>query len=233
MAFPDSEAGRVNRAKYWQMFFVTLVATIVLVGISITALANLEIGIAIVAFLLIVPVNLYFRVIMMRRCRDIGWPAALPWIAFGLGIAASVFNIGSMDAKDPTALMGGSGFSMLVSLGDFALMIVLGCIKGRDQIDYRDVFDGYGSDSRGPAMPRSAPRSDKELNGSMGGGINAPRPSVATGDSDAMDDAIARALDNYRRTGSATAQPVTDIAGSPLATRNPAARSGGFGRKVV
>lgn len=221
MAYPESEGARVNRSRYWLMFFVTMVASIVLIGVSIGAFANGSFGLGIIAFLLIAPLNIYFRVIMMRRCRDIGWPAALPWITFGLGIVASIFSFGSLATFDPSLIMGGSGFSMLVSLADLVLMIALGSVRGRPQVDYREVFDGYGDQYRQPAQQRTGPRP------AAGGG--------ASGGGDAMDDAIARAVENYKRTGSAVPQQA-GAAPSPVRQRAPQpapARAAGFGRKMV
>ncbi len=229
MAYPESEGARVNRSRYWLMFFVTMVASIVLIGVSIGAFANGSIGLGIIAFLLIAPLNIYFRVIMMRRCRDIGWAPALPWITFGLGIVASVFSFGSMATLDPTIILGGSGFSMLVSLADLVLMIALGSVRGKPQMDYREVFDGY---DRQPApQQRTGPR--------PAAGFSTSQPGAATGDAtssgDAMDDAIARALENYKRTGSAVPEQAT-AAPSPVrqrAQQAAPARVAGFGRKMV
>lgn len=245
MAYPESEGARVNRSRYWLMFFVTMVASIVLIGLSIGAFANGSIGLGIIAFLLIAPLNIYFRVIMMRRCRDIGWAPALPWITFGLGIVASIFSFGSLATMDPTTIMGGSGFSMLVSLADLVLMIALGSVRGKPQIDYRDVFDGH--DSEPAPQQRTGPR--------PAAGFGALQPNTATGaatgaetgtetgavadgaagSGDAMDDAIARALENYKRTGSAVPEqaPAAPPAIRQRAPQAAPARVAGFGRKMV
>lgn len=229
MTHPESEGARVNRSRYWLMFFVTMVASIVLIGVSIGAFANGSIGLGIIAFLLIAPLNIYFRVIMMRRCRDIGWAPALPWITFGLGIVASIFSFGSMATLDPTIILGGSGFSMLVSLADLVLMIALGSVRGKPQMDYREVFQGY--DRQPAAQHRSGSR--------PAAGFGASQPAMAregtSGSGDAMDDAIARAVENYKRTGSAVPEQATD-APSPVRQRvqqAAPARAAGFGRKVV
>lgn len=222
MAFPVNDGTRVRRGRYWTLFFVNMVAIIVLIGISLGAVANEAWALAIIAFLLIVPVGLYFRVVMMRRCRDIGWPPALPWITFGLGIFASFINFGSVASMDPSVLMGSMGLSSLVSLADFGLMIALGAVKGRSDMDYHEVFGD------GPVQQaRTAPRTDTDF--------AAPRPGLATGDSDAMDDAIARALDNYRRTGSAVPNeaPVEARPRRTAPAVPPTTRATGFGRKMI
>lgn len=212
MAFPVNDGTRVSRGRYWTLFFVNMVAIIVLIGISLGSVASEAWALAIIAFLLIVPVGLYFRVVMMRRCRDIGWPPALPWITFGLGIFASFINFGSVASMDPAVLMGSMGLSSLVSLVDFGLMITLGVVKRRSEMDYQEVFG-------------DAPTQQVRT---------APGPMAAMGDTDAMDDAIARALDNYRRTGSAVPNDAP-VQAAPRRT-TPAAppqRVAGFGRKMV
>lgn len=241
MAYPESEGARVNRSRYWLMFFVTMVASIVLIGLSIGAFANGSIGLGIIAFLLIAPLNIYFRVIMMRRCRDIGWAPALPWITFGLGIVASIFSFGSLATMDPTTIMGGSGFSMLVSLADLVLMIALGSVRGKPQIDYRDVFDGH--DSQPAPQQRTGPRpaarfgalQPNTATGAATGAETGAVPFGAADSGDAMDDAIARALENYKRTGSAVPEqaPAESSALRQRAPQDAPARVAGFGRKMV
>ncbi|MEL1249186.1 DUF805 domain-containing protein [Aurantiacibacter gilvus] len=238
MDYPESadhESGgaRVSRSRYWLMFFVILVASIVLIGLSIGAFANGEIAVGIIAFLLIAPLNVYFRVIMMRRCRDIGWAPALPWITFGLGIVASILSLGSIATLDPAVVLGGSGFSMLVSLADLVLMVALGSVRSKPQVDYRDVFDGY--DHQGAPQQRTGPRAMAGSGTPQPGRVTNGATVAATGSTDAMDDAIARALENYKRTGSAVPELAT-AGSSPVRQRSPQAapaRVAGFGRKKV
>ncbi|APE29267.1 DUF805 domain-containing protein [Aurantiacibacter gangjinensis] len=224
MGFGSDDISRVSRAGYWKFFIANLVAIIALIGVCFTAAMNGELAIAIIAFLLIAPVGIYFRVIMMRRCRDLGWPTSLPWITFGLGIVANFYSFGSIgDAKGAFA---GLGLAWLVGMIDFVLMIVLGVVKGREPTDYSAVFGD------GPALTQKRAKHAA----AMPSTISAPPRGVADGDSDAMDDAIARALDNYRRTGSAVAEAP---AASPLARKAAPApraappRAAGFGRKMV
>lgn len=222
MAFPVNDGTRIGRSRYWTLFFVNMVAVIVLIGVSLGALASGAWWLAIIVFLLIAPVGIYFRVVMMRRCRDIGWSPALPWIAAGAGIVASFMNIGSVTTMDPAAALGSIGFSSLVSLADFGLMMTLGVVKGRSEMNYSEVF----GDGPGETRQRTAPRADSAM--------GAARPGAASGDSDAMDDAIARAMENYRRTGSAVPgpEPVRSAPGRAApAAQTP--RAAGFGRKVV
>ncbi|MCB2067026.1 MAG: DUF805 domain-containing protein [Erythrobacter sp.] len=240
MAFPVDEKPRVGRKQYWILFGVNIVAMVMLVVGAVAALMAGEFLTAGLAFLLIVPVGIYFRVVMMRRCRDIGWPPSLPWIMFGLGMVASWYSLGSTGSgvvgmeKPVGPATGGMGLSWLVSMADFVLMIVLGCIRSRDSVDYQEVFGGYAS---APAPQRTMPKSHRGADPRPQADFGAPRPSVASGDSDAMDDAIARALDNYRRTGSAVPEagqqgPLRQR-GAPAPAPAQQLRVGGFGRKVV
>ncbi len=227
MAIEQSGNERVGRRKYWAMFFANIVAVIVLAFISLAALAGGEWMVAILCFVLIIPIGIYFRVIMMRRCRDIGWPPSLPWITFGLGVVASMWNFGNIGAglaTDPASALGGVGFSWLVSIADFVLMITLGSIKGRSEMNYQDVFGG-------DAPVRTAPAADYASQDRAAGLSALASEDVASGD--AMDDAIARAVENYRRTGSAVPGQAPVGASPRRAASTPPTRQTGFGRKMV
>ncbi|MWV27047.1 DUF805 domain-containing protein [Aurantiacibacter rhizosphaerae] len=222
MAFSADDSSRISRSGYWKHFFINVVAVLLLIGVAFGSLASGAWVFAIIAVLLIVPVGIYFRVVMMRRCRDIGWPPALPWITFGLGVVGGMFNFEGYARMDMDVLLGGSALSSLVSLLDFALMITLGSVRGRDGANYAQVF------GEGPAQAnmRTGPRAASDF--------GAPAPSVATGDGDAMDDAIARAVENYRRTGSAVPNLTQANAPSRSTPRAaPPSRATGFGRKMI
>jgi uncharacterized membrane protein YhaH (DUF805 family) len=145
MAFPSDRSGRIGRNKYWVMFVVNIVAVLVLGLGALGALAAGQFALAIILFLAIAPVGIYFRVVMMRRCRDIGWPAILPWLFFGAGILASFGNFGQLGST--TADLSTLGFQFLVSMADFVFMIVIGCIPGQSEgrADYETIF---GPDER-------------------------------------------------------------------------------------
>ena len=229
------DKSRVSRSTYWKMFGLNLVALVVLGFVCISAAVNGSYGIAILAFMLIGPIAIYFRVIQMRRCRDIGWPAALPWIMLGLTMIGSALTLGALASGGG---LSGLGIAQLISFADFGLMIALGSIKGRSETDFAEVFGGGPPMRTAPANPSSRDRFARAAPDSV------QTAGVAGGGTiDAMDDAIARAVENYKRTGSATTP-----SGGGRARRQRAAgetrphppglapagpRHGGFGRKAV
>ena len=68
----SSRKGRIGQSQYWAMFALYFVAVLGLGAFAIYSLVTLSFGQAIGSFLLIAPLGIYFRVVMMRRCRDIG-----------------------------------------------------------------------------------------------------------------------------------------------------------------
>ena len=153
MAFPVHDGRRIGRSGYWTMFVVNILAVTALLVGGFVAIFSGNFVLGILMLIAIVPVGIYFRVVMMRRCRDIGWPAALPWIFFGAGMFASFGTFSQVlgsRGELPTL-----GLSWLVSLADFAFMVVIGCIAGRSGqgIDYEATFgpDAYDYDRPNPA----------------------------------------------------------------------------------
>ena len=150
MTFAPQNSGRIGRSSYWTMFVVNVIGVIALVAGSIAAFVSNEFLVGILLILAIIPVGIYFRVVMMRRCRDIGWPAALPWIFFGAGMLASLTSWGGILGSPASAQMPSLGLSTLVSLADLVFMIVIGCIRGGSahDADYDAVFGSDEFDTR-------------------------------------------------------------------------------------
>jgi uncharacterized membrane protein YhaH (DUF805 family) len=213
MAFPSDPRGRIGRNKYWIMFLVNIVTVFVLILGAFGALAAGMFPLAIVLFLAIAPVGIYFRVVMMRRCRDIGWPAILPWLFFGAGMLASFGSFGEIGST--TATLSALGFQMLVGMADFVFMIVIGCIAGQSEgrADYETIF---GPDERD--RPVSAPT--RMTKPAYRGEVVDERDE----DRDARwDAAIQNALAAHKGTPAPASPPRPPIALQP----------GGFGRKPV
>jgi uncharacterized membrane protein YhaH (DUF805 family) len=205
--------GRIGQAEYWIWFGLYVVAVLGLVGFSLYSFATGEFGRAVTAILPLAPLGIYFRVIEMRRCRDIGWPAILPWLFFvipmGVGFTIRASGMGTDIATAIAALT----VPLLISLVDFIFSIVIGCIATKAPgEDYARIFGGD------PQPARSHSRQD-------------PHPSGEPGH-DRFDEAIARALEARRTAG---AEPARAFAAEPPAIASTAhARSVvGFGRKVV
>jgi uncharacterized membrane protein YhaH (DUF805 family) len=211
MAFAGNNAGRVNQSRYWTMFGVIMIAIIMLVAGGVVAVAQRSYLFGFLMIAAVLPLGIYWRVIMMRRCRDIGWPAFLPWLFFGLQMAAS-FNLQAStllhSSHGATVAAGGSGFVLasVLALGDFVFSVVIGCVATKQTVDYADVFgDGPGT------LQRTGLR-----------GAEA-RP----GGPDRFDEAIARALEARRQREQAAG--VTQAAAP---TPAPPARPS-FGRRVA
>lgn len=204
MAYPNDNPGRVGQSRYWFMFVANMVAvTVLLVG----GLAMLFTGAYIVALLMlfaVIPVGIYWRVIMMRRCRDIGWPAFLPWLFFGLQFVVSfTVQLGSLTDPSNLSLL---SLPLLLATADFVFSIVIGCIGTKQEPDHHGRY-GVGNDPRSARAGHGSGESD-EANGG-----------------DRFDDAIARALEKHRR-----GESVLDAAprAAPTAPTRPT-----FGRRVV
>jgi|GEM_PF-2895888 len=209
MAIAGNNAGRVGQSRYWALFGVTIVAMAVLLVGAGYAVLQRSYGLGLLMFSAIAPVGIYWRVIMMRRCRDIGWPAAAPWIISGLQIALTLSLRSSQGAVGAAA---GSAFLLvsLVGLADFVFTIVIGCIATKQPVDYDAIFGD------GPGTPHRPQPRDGE-----------PQRS---GGSDRFDDAIARALEAHRQREAAAGatQPA-----HPAAPAHLARRTASFGRRAV
>ena len=87
-----SSQGRVSQGRYWATFGVTMIGVPALLIGGIVAMAKGSFLLGLLMIATILPLGIYWRVTMMRRCRDIGWPAATPWVLFGVQMAMS-FNM--------------------------------------------------------------------------------------------------------------------------------------------
>ena len=219
-----SEQGRrIGQSGYWARFAILMVGVPTLIGFGLySLLVTHAFGLGLLSILAILPLSIWFRFVMMRRCRDVGWPIFLPWSAQGLQFLMFFlfFTSGGLTGGVAAAQTMSSG-SMLIGLADFVLVIALGCVKSRDvEVDYADVFGDAPVTLR--ARP-SAPHSPADY------GID-PKddPSAITAREDA---AIARALAAYRSGGAEpvrTEQPARMPQPAPMMATP---RAGGFGRK--
>ncbi|MFT4025704.1 MAG: DUF805 domain-containing protein [Novosphingobium sp.] len=235
----SSRAGRIGRSHYWIAFAVYIVAVVALVGAAFYFMLQLNLGIAIAALLIVAPLGIYFRVLMMRRCRDIGWPASLPWVIFAVSMGASMFGgLGSLGSAigSPTGikwlLIGGLGLPLLISLVDLGFTILIGCMPTKNESgeDYAEIF----GEAPQPARP-------KAFDDSQAGLHHEPRQADAAGgpNYDSFDAAVARALEARRAGGSEPAHKVPrsideldEVAAAPTPSAHARAVAG-FGRKMV
>lgn len=214
-----------NQSQYWTQFVINVIAVVGLISFSIYSLLSGHWGMAILAFLLVVPVGIYFRVVMMRRCRDIGWPPFLPWLFFGGGILG---NMGRITAGSAAALKSGAlGLPLMIGLADFVFMIVIGCIASKRQ-DYAAVFeDDPRPGGFQPATRRGEPARSLAYNNMD----SAPRAAIPPAESEQearWDAAIANALATRQAADDQSVPQQRPLAPGPLV-----GRPGGFGRRVV
>lgn len=219
---------RVGQSRYWTIFGAYMIVTPLLLIGGLYALFTGSYGVGLAALLLMAPLGLYFRVVMMRRCRDIGWPGFLPWVLFLLPMAAGFmggFRLGETGPGALPLMM----MPLLVSLADFAFAIVIGCKAAkREDEDYARIFGDAGE----PARPASPPPSLPEIY------PDEPRPALAPNagaigepDYSRFDAAVARALEARRSTPSDPAPAAAPPGPAPLSAH--ARAVAGFGRKVV
>ena len=215
-----------SQSSYWTQFAINFVAVLGLLAFSIYSLFSGHWGMAILAFLLVVPVGIYFRVVMMRRCRDIGWPAFLPWLFFGGGMLG---NIGRITAGSAAALKTGMlGLPLLIGLADFVFMIVIGCIASKRQ-NLAAVFeDDPRAGLSQPATRRGEPARSPAYHTPVSSAPHAAITPAETEQEARWDSAIANALAAREASESQPTAPQRPFAPAPLA-----GRPGGFGRRVV
>lgn len=149
--------GRVGQTDYWIWFALNIVLTLACVGFASYAVLTGNIFVGVMLFLFIFPIGIFFRVIMMRRCRDINWPAFLPWAMLGLG-----FVVNLLFGPRPTIGYHMSAAAliipMIVSLLDFLFVIVIGCIPTATssfnyETEYEKYAREYGVKENGVAQP--------------------------------------------------------------------------------
>ncbi len=124
---------RLNRMDYWKTYAISSAI------FAATALASVfymsgkrfddSVLVAIASASILLLITVYMRVMMMRRCKDIDWHPALPWISYGLCILAAIYA-GFM-ANDATfdRLSAGNLPLLAILLADFVFSILIGCFS--------------------------------------------------------------------------------------------------------
>lgn len=222
MPLARDEGKTIGQSGYWSRFAVYMIGVPALLVAAVIAFLARHYALGVLCIFGIVPVSFWFRFVMMRRCRDIGWPIWLPWLAMILQfLVFFMAGAGSLMSGDFGALRSISSGSMLISFADLAFVIVLGCVASRPDFDYDKVFGGE-------PLPRAQ----------AAGAPMDYRPGNLSEDPDAArereDAAIARALEAYRNGGTQQAAPAEQATRqSPAAAPAPApfTRPVGFGRK--
>ena len=171
MSYYVEDRGRVGRSAYWMYFGGFVVLTMLLLVGGGYELFTGSYGMGILCIVLLMPLGIYFRVIAMRRCRDIGWPAFLPWATMGLvficnimtGMSAGMHAAAHMGTAGAGAAgLGASmGFGMLLSMVDFVFLIVIGCLDTQG--------GGYDPSSGFAYDPRNMPQAPKGYLGDLDG----------------------------------------------------------------
>ena len=236
MGFAASMNGRIGIGPYWAYFIFHIVAILglILTGVAMLFSGNWMAGI--LSFLAIIPVGLYFRVIMMRRCRDIGWPAWLPWAFFGANVMLSgiAFNGASSGIFSPGDIRSYLGHMNIISMLDLLFMIVIGCISPK-QWSQPSYDPGIYPDAvcANPAIAYSAARESEILrSASM---QSRPEPLQSEGispDISRHDAAIAEALAAYKARSEAAQRNISADTAAPQ-QRPAMARTQAFGRKQL
>jgi uncharacterized membrane protein YhaH (DUF805 family) len=241
MISSNVNSSRVDRPAYWGYFVAAFILPILFLIGGIYSIFNGSYMLGILAILAIVPINIYFRVIMMRRCRDIGWPAWLPWVTFAAVFLTSYSAIGGAMRGDMPSF-GSFGLFNLVSILDFGLMIAIGCIQSKVWTMPEYSPDDYHPAPRPTATTHTShggfdiqrPASTgKSISGQFSALHEAYPGSTESGrlsDDTRHDTAIAQALADYqaRQAGEATSPQIP----APTHAQAPA-RAMGFGRKQV
>lgn len=221
MPFEVRDPKRVGQAQYWTFFVLNGVAIVVLLVGGLWALFSGELVLGMLMILAVIPVGIYFRVIQMRRCRDIGWPAFLPWVFFGM----QFLNGLRFDLQEPTSM--GLGLPIVLGLADFIFSIAIGALPSRQGFDPESGLAAYAPATQAPGVTVRSSASEKEF-GQMASGA-----TYSEDRDDQMsreDAAIARALAAHRSGQSLLADP-------PQARQQgqqpavPGIRRGGFGKK--
>ncbi len=207
MSHLGKDKSRISQRAYWSALAAAVTFTGVAIGGGIAFTARDQFSLASLLFLLVVPVQIWLRVMMVRRCRAIGWPAALPWAGLAAVIAANTAAL-ALETGGP-----GAGLPLLALLADGALMVLI------------------GSPADGGALRKVIAQTS-----SQPGGPTAGVPAEPTGRRDPVsreakeaewDAAIARALSDRQGGAADRTGP-----GAPAARPGPGLnRPGGFGRR--
>lgn len=213
--FARDEGRYIGQSQYWARFAVFMIGVPVLLGFGIYSLVVHDYGLGVLAILAVFPLSIWFRFVMMRRCRDIGWPVFLPWTAQGLQFLMFfvLFSGGGSSGGGLGAVRAVSSGSLLIGFADFVLVIALGCIGSKNaDHNYSDIFGGEPLDRSTAAVRRPT-------------GHAVPPGEHPDAARAREDDAIARALDAHRR---GSVEPAPSLQTVPMSA---APRVAGFGRK--
>jgi uncharacterized membrane protein YhaH (DUF805 family) len=135
MTHDAKDAGRIGRAGYWLYYVGITVLTLALYGWGLYEFISFHVFPIVFGFIAPFILSLYLRVIAMRRCRDIGWSAFLPWLTMGLTMVWGAIN-GLQVGLHPASALGMAGATLVVGallgLADFIFLIVIGFIAGAD-----------------------------------------------------------------------------------------------------
>lgn len=135
MSFDGTNPNRVDRMTYWMYYIGFTVVVTGLYAFAIYELLVMDTFPIVCGLLAPTLLSVFFRVIAMRRCHDIGWPSFLPWLTITLVVVCGVFN-GIHAGMNPASALGTIGVTMVISmlfgLADFVFLIVLGCIPGTE-----------------------------------------------------------------------------------------------------
>jgi uncharacterized membrane protein YhaH (DUF805 family) len=217
MSFSVQDSGRVGQSAYWAYFGANMILVPILFFGGLYEIASGGWGTGALCIMLVLPLGIYFRVIMMRRCRDIGWPAFLPWVMLGLGILTNMMVMSRITAN-PTEATSALIMPAIVTIADFAIMIVIGCLATKDQ------HPDFGGDYESLYQPIDRPAA-----GGTDPGFDAGPIDSVTSESDRWDAAIARRLAAQQSSPCEAAPAEHGAEPYPQVQR----AATGFGRRVI
>jgi uncharacterized membrane protein YhaH (DUF805 family) len=196
MSITYEGSARVGIGQYWMMFAGSLIVSVVAIAVAIFSFFSANYFLVLIAVLAMFASGIYLRVAEMRRCRDIGWPAQLPWAFFGILILLALVSF-----QGGMVSLASSGMSIMVSLADLGFAILVGCIPSKEwqapnAADYRNHH------SETAYAPESGDDDDRDAR---------------------YDDAVARAVAAYKKE---TAQSPRASAAETSSARPPARITG-------
>ena len=165
---------RVGIGQYWIMFAGSLIVSVIAIAVAIFSFFSANFFMVVIAALAMFASGIYLRVAEMRRCRDIGWPAQLPWVFFGILVLLALVSF-----QGGMVSLASSGMSIMVSVADLGFAILVGCIPSKEwqapsAAEYRNHY------SETAYAPEAAEDDDRDAR---------------------YDDAVARAVAAYKKEG--------------------------------
>jgi hypothetical protein len=168
---------RIGVSEYWISFLACWGVTFgAAFGLVIGTITNSDFFM-LISVLGLFASSLYLRIAQMHRCNDIGWPWAIPWIIFGLGLAISVV---SQFAAILALVM--LPVAIIFAVIDFAFGIIVGFIPSRqiaqpdfDPQAYRDAYADYGAPNYSAAQAAEA----QERKNAAAARIGIDRPAIS------------------------------------------------------